>query len=396
MNSSTSFFGVEGFMPHGMCFVWRADLLAVHVISDLLIAASYFAIPVALLAILRRRPSFNYRGLPQLFAAFIVTCGATHLLSLVVIWIPFYGLEGIAKLMTALASVTTAFVLWRLVPRIAELPAPSDVAERNATILRLNAQLGERVHAMGRLAGGIAHDFNNFMQLVRGNLEQLVRGNLELLRLSIDSDERSEILDELDRASERGSLLAARMLAVSGTGSLAERSADLEEIADRVAAAEGVRFQARGQPAVVKAAEDQVELALRELVHNAVEAAGISKVNVYVRRADPNRSGTVLADFLGRPDDAFELVVFDRGPGVPERLGDSITAPYSTSKESGRGLGLSVVAGVCASQEGALSTLRDRSGTRFLLAFRAEPSVEARASSLRAMDSGQEGGPAVA
>ncbi|MEE4384128.1 MAG: hypothetical protein V2J02_19185 [Pseudomonadales bacterium] len=285
MNGSTSFFSTEGFMPHGMCYVWRPDFLAIHVISDLAIAASYLAIPIA---ILRRRPSFNYRGIPQLFVVFIVTCGVTHLLSLLVIWIPHYGLEGIAKLGTAMASGATAFVLWRLVPKIAELPAPSDVTERNATILRLNEQLEDRMHAMSHLAGGIAHDFNNFLQLVRGNLE--------LLRISVNPDEREELHDDLERASERGPLLAARMLAFSGTSSLAERSGDLEEIARRVSTGEGVRFRPRGEPAHVRAAEDQVELALRELVHNAVEAAGSAKMEVSARRLDPNRSGTQLAD----------------------------------------------------------------------------------------------------
>ena len=27
----------EGFMPHGMCYLWRPDMLALHVISDALI-----------------------------------------------------------------------------------------------------------------------------------------------------------------------------------------------------------------------------------------------------------------------------------------------------------------------------------------------------------------------
>ena len=34
------------FMPHGMCFMWEPGVLWLHVISDLLIAAAYYAIPV--------------------------------------------------------------------------------------------------------------------------------------------------------------------------------------------------------------------------------------------------------------------------------------------------------------------------------------------------------------
>jgi hypothetical protein len=31
------------FMPHGMCFLWRRDILTLHVAADALIALSYFA-----------------------------------------------------------------------------------------------------------------------------------------------------------------------------------------------------------------------------------------------------------------------------------------------------------------------------------------------------------------
>lgn len=39
----------EGFMPHGMCYLWRPDLLALHVLSDALISLAYFSIPFTLL-----------------------------------------------------------------------------------------------------------------------------------------------------------------------------------------------------------------------------------------------------------------------------------------------------------------------------------------------------------
>ena len=39
----------EGFMPHGMCYLWRPGILALHVISDALITLSYFSIPFTLL-----------------------------------------------------------------------------------------------------------------------------------------------------------------------------------------------------------------------------------------------------------------------------------------------------------------------------------------------------------
>ena len=30
-------FTTDGFMPHGMCYLWRPDVLTLHIVSDLLI-----------------------------------------------------------------------------------------------------------------------------------------------------------------------------------------------------------------------------------------------------------------------------------------------------------------------------------------------------------------------
>ena len=41
-------FGAASFVPHGYCLLWRPDLVAIHAISDSLIALSYFIIPVGI------------------------------------------------------------------------------------------------------------------------------------------------------------------------------------------------------------------------------------------------------------------------------------------------------------------------------------------------------------
>ena len=43
------FLSTEGFQPHGMCLLWRPDVFWTQIVSDLLIAMSYFSIPAALL-----------------------------------------------------------------------------------------------------------------------------------------------------------------------------------------------------------------------------------------------------------------------------------------------------------------------------------------------------------
>ena len=48
------YFDVNNFMPHGMCYLWRPELVGMHVIADLAIALAYFSIPIVIVLFLRR------------------------------------------------------------------------------------------------------------------------------------------------------------------------------------------------------------------------------------------------------------------------------------------------------------------------------------------------------
>ncbi len=106
-------FFADTFMPHGYCFNWRADILWINVVSDLLIAVAYFSIPFALIIIIKKRKDLEFKGIFVLFAMFILFCGITHLMSIYNIWNASYGLHGILKAMTAFVSVYTAVVVYK-------------------------------------------------------------------------------------------------------------------------------------------------------------------------------------------------------------------------------------------------------------------------------------------
>jgi two-component sensor histidine kinase/PAS domain-containing protein len=141
-------FGAASFLPHGFCLLWRPDLVALHVVSDLAIGLAYFSIPVAIVAYLRRKPDFEYRGTAGLFATFIVLCGFTHIMGLATLWWPAYGLDGMLKAVTAVVSVVTAISLWPLLPKIIEIPSPWMLQKTNA---RLEQEIAERLAAEAAL-----------------------------------------------------------------------------------------------------------------------------------------------------------------------------------------------------------------------------------------------------
>ena len=116
------------FSPHGICLLWEPELIWLHVTTDAVIAVSYFSIPVALSIFVSKRRDVDFGWIFWAFAIFIMACGFTHVLAIVTLWVPVYGIEGIIKALTAAASIVTAAMLWPLLPKLLALPSPSQLA----------------------------------------------------------------------------------------------------------------------------------------------------------------------------------------------------------------------------------------------------------------------------
>jgi PAS domain S-box-containing protein len=129
-------FGPGEFMPHGYRYLWNPGLVWLHVISDTLIAASYFTIPFTLLWLMRKRRDLPFGWMFGLFGTFIVACGATHVMEVWNLWHAEYWLAGVLKAVTAVTSVATAILLARLVPQALEYPSVGQWMEANSALER--------------------------------------------------------------------------------------------------------------------------------------------------------------------------------------------------------------------------------------------------------------------
>src|SRR6202007_341710 len=116
-------------MPHGFCYQWNPALIWLHSISDMLIAIAYFSIPPTLIYLVRKKRSIPFDWMFVCFGVFIAACGATHLMEIVTLWTPVYWLSGGVKVITAFASLPTAFLLAKVVPRVLELPTTQELRE---------------------------------------------------------------------------------------------------------------------------------------------------------------------------------------------------------------------------------------------------------------------------
>ncbi len=176
---------VEDFMPHGYCYKWDAQVLWLHVVSDLLTALAYYSIPVALIVFLRKRKDIGKMKLVfWLFVLFILFCGSTHLLDVYTIWNPSYRLAGLVKAITALVSVITAVVLWPIIPRALQIPSIQELE-------RLNAQLKDEIKQKEASEKALLAYQNTLEATVQERTQDLENINEEL-RAQIQANESSQ------------------------------------------------------------------------------------------------------------------------------------------------------------------------------------------------------------
>jgi PAS domain S-box len=152
-----SFFDSSGFIPHGVCLLWKPEVLALHVGADVLIGLSYYSIPIALLYFVLKRRDVAFSWVFWLFALFILACGTTHFFSVWTLWNADYALEGVVKGVTAVVSLLTAVALWLLMPKALALPSQTQLTAANQALHR---EIEIRRQAEQRYAGF----FNNLVE----------------------------------------------------------------------------------------------------------------------------------------------------------------------------------------------------------------------------------------
>jgi signal transduction histidine kinase/CheY-like chemotaxis protein len=363
------------FAPHGYCLLWQPELVWTHVIADALIAASYFSIPLALIHFIRRRRDLEFSWIFWLFATFIVACGLTHVLAIWTLWNADYGIEALVKVVTALASVGTAIVLWPLIPRLLAIPSPLQLREKNehleSTLTQLTHEMAERkraedalrqaqkMEAVGQLTGGIAHDFNNLLQSVTGSLT--------LIANNPASEKVPKWADLGRQAAERGARLTAQLLAFSRTQKLELRPCNVAELIENthelLLSAVGKSIDIRldlesGRGLQVLGDPTQIELAIMNLVLNARDA--MPDGGEIAIRLKPLQ----ISDDVELQDGRYLCIeVIDTGLGMVSEIAARAFDPFFTTKPVGKGtgLGLSMVYGV-ARQSGGRAGIRSEPG----------------------------------
>jgi signal transduction histidine kinase/CheY-like chemotaxis protein len=361
----------SGLTPHGFCLSWAPGLVWIHAGSDAIIGLAYFMVPLSLALFARKRSDFEYSWILYLFVAFIAACGMTHFMSILTLWFPVYGIEGVIKLITALASVAAAFVLWPLVPKLLAIPSPAHLA-------RLNSELAATVAEQRRTAALLAES-ESCVRTANLDLEQRVRDQTAEIRAAMTEAERANLAKSkflatashdlrqpvqsltlllsvvgrqvagMPKAANTVEMAKASMASLNAmlTGMLdisrldagvvtpAFTSVDLGELVHRLALEYAPRAAADGlvlrhAPRALRARADAVllERILRNLIENALRYTSKGGVLIGVRRRG----------------DCVRLDVIDTGMGIAADHQTEIFEEFrqlnNPARDSSKGLGL--------------------------------------------------------
>lgn len=229
--------------------------------------------------------------------------------------------------------------------------------DRTAT-RRLERELSARreLAALGEMSAGIAHEFRN--------ATATILGWARLAAATDDAPARARHLLAIRKEAEHVAritgdfLLFARperfVMAPTDLGPLLAEVVEKERLS-----APGASIALEGDPGPVSADQTLLSRALGNLVKNACEAACAG-----------GRAGRVLVA-AERSETGMRITVEDDGPGIAPEAEPKLFVPFGTTKDSGTGLGLALVAKIAALHAGSVTAGRSErlGGARFVLAL---------------------------
>ena len=281
-------------------------------------------------------------------------------MEIITVWKPFYPISAIVKVITALASVPTAIILYRIAPRIVQLPTLKQLVHEQS--LRLKAEAASE--AKDRFIAVLSHELRTPLTPVKAGLDLLedelndhaggtspaVREALRLVRRNVDM-ETTLINDLLDVSA-----------AAHGKLDLDLDLVDLEEVLRQSVAVfqdemndKQIAFdlQVRTDKTLVIGAAIRLHQITNNLLSNAIKFTP---------------EGGRITGTLSSDSACLRLSIQDTGRGIDAESLERIFQPFeqgerATAKSrAGLGLGLTIARTIAESHHGRLTAQSAGSG----------------------------------
>ncbi len=241
------------------------------------------------------------------------------------------------------------FILLIFLPRLLKKREPKEENIEINTVMGAFSALGdeikslkeqlmvrERLAALGEVSVGIAHEFRNPMGVIAGyaklllnSLEQNDKRREFATGILKEIGEMNSIMEELLKFSR---LEPIKKADINLTKSIEDVIQSMGDSADKI-------VYSSLDDVVIKGDETLLKQAIRNLVHNALDAG--DKVWIEVKRGALG-VGRQALNRESQKDDVY-ITVRDNGKGIAAEDLKKIFMPFYTTKQGGSGIGLALV-----------------------------------------------------
>ncbi|GLV30564.1 hypothetical protein TomTYG75_30790 [Sphingobium sp. TomTYG75] len=222
-------------------------------------------------------------------------------------------------------------------------------AERRVADLQAELSHASRVTAMGTLASALAHELNQPLTAIANYLE----AGRDLLDADgpVDREMLREAMDESARQALRAGEIIRSLREFIKRGETMRQPESLRELLAEGAALAFIGMDSRGIDMDISVDRRvnnvlvnrvQLQQVIINLIKNAVEAMASSPARILRLSAVPAEDGRV------------EVIVADSGMGLDPDMSRTLFNPFTTTKPSGMGVGLSISQTIVEGQGGRI------------------------------------------
>jgi PAS domain S-box-containing protein len=228
--------------------------------------------------------------------------------------------------------------------------------------LEAHVRQAAKMEAIGTLAGGIAHDFNN---LLMG-----IQGHSFLMLMDIPSDHpHTSHLKEIEEIVRSGASLTRQLLGFAKGGKYEVKPTVLNDLIRKSSELFGrtkkeiqIHHQYEEDVWIVEADQGQIEQVLLNLYVNAWQAMPAGG-KLFLETANVTLDDNFVKPYKVKPGRYVRVSVTDTGIGMSEETLQRIFAPFFTTKEMGRGIGLGLASAYgIIKNHGGLITVSSQKG----------------------------------